>query len=264
MPNDETTEIEDAINEALPDSDQDLANLAAETQQPKGVQAAMEAERKKQSAAQRQKDREAGRASFQAALDKKAQSLGFASHDEMIAQVQAKPKPAPAAATAQTNEREEALRAENAKLRDENKTLSNQVRGLRSRISALETDGELAKMAYESNVNPDDIDYALSQVNTHYKRLDENAAKSFDPRKFLAEELPKKKPNIFRNAIEQRKIEEVPVTTAMPGNSPRPPAPAESKGNDAAPVKRATEMSRAEYVEALRKRGITDPATRVH
>lgn len=264
MPNDESNEIQEVLNEVLPDSDAELADLAAETQHPKGVQAAMEADRKKQLAAQRQKDREAGRASFQAALDKKAQSLGFASHDEMINQVQAKPKPAQVAATAQTNEREEALRTEVSRLREENKTLANQVRGLRSRISSLETDGELRSMAYESNVNPDDIDYALSQVNSHYKRLDETQAKSFDPRKFLVEELPKKKPNIFRNAIAERKIEEVPVTTAMPGNQPRPPAPAESKGNDAAPVKRATEMSRSEYVEALRKRGITDPATRVH
>jgi len=267
MPGDKNTEelAQEAIDAAMPDGDDagqnaaGLEELAAATRQPRGVTEALAADRRKAEAAQRQKDRELGRVSVQNALDKRAQSMGFSSIEEMLAETQPRPKKEAPAAAANSQATEEL-----AKVREENRTLQNQIRGLRSRISSLETELELRHVAYESEVNADDMDYALSQVNSHYKRLPEEQAKTFDPKKFLAEDLRKRKPGIFRQAMETRKIEEVPVTTALPGNAPRPPAPAETRGSNEPAPKRATDMTRAEYLEALRKRGITDPATKVH
>lgn len=273
MAADENDTVNDAIDQALPDASDDLETLAAETQLPKPAVAALDSERRKRDASQRQKDREAGRASFQQALDKRAQSLGFQSVEEML-QVAGTPVKAPASAPATRQPQEpkssgsesksSALQAEVRRSQEENKSLQNQIRGLRSRISSLETELELRQVAYDSDVNSDDMDYALSQLNTHYRKLDETAAKSFDPKKFFAEDLRKKKPGIFRQAMETRKVEEVAVTTAMPGNAPRPPSGPETRGVDDVKPKRATDMSRSEYVEALRRRGITDPATKVH
>jgi len=269
MPGESTQEqAQEAIEAAMPDgadaaeTPTGLEELAANTRQSRGTLEALAADRRKAEAAQRQKDREQGRMSFQSALDKRAQSLGFSSVEAMLAETQPRSKKEPT--PAQNNAASTAMQEEVSRLREENKTLQNQVRGLRSRISSLETELDLRQTAYESDVNPDDMDYALSQVNSHYKRLPEEQAKSFDPKKFLGDELRKRKPGIFRQAMAERKVEEVPITTALPGNAPKPPAPAETRGSSEAPAKRATEMSRAEYLDALRKRGITDPATKVH
>jgi hypothetical protein len=269
MPGENTQEqAQEAIEAVMPDGSDaadaptGLEELAANTRQPRATVEALAADRRKAEAAQRQKDREQGRMTFQSALDKRAQALGFGSVEEMLAETQPRPKKEPT--PQQNNVASAALQEETARLRDENKTLQHQIRGLRSRISSLETELELRHTAYESDINPDDVDYALSQVNSHYKRLPEEQAKTFDPKKFLAEELRTRKPGIFRQAMAERKVEEVPITTALPGNAPRPPAPAETRGSSESPPKRATEMTRAEYVEAMRKRGITDPATKVH
>lgn len=261
-------QVQEAIDAAMPDGAEaadtptSLEDLAANTRQPRATVEALAADRRKAEAAQRQKDREQGRMTLQSTLDKRAQSLGFSSVEEMLAETQPRPKKEPT--PAQNNAAASATQEEVSRLREENKTLQHQVRGLRSRISSLETELELRHTAYEADVNPDDVDYALSQVNSHFKRLPEDQAKSFDPKKFLGVELRQRKPGIFRQAMAERKVEEVPVTTALPGNSPKPPAPAETRGSGEAPAKRATEMSRAEYLEALRKRGITNPATKVH
>lgn len=259
---------QEAIDAAMPDGTDtaetptELNELAANTRQPRATVEALSADRRKAEAAQRQKDREQGRMTFQSALDKRAQALGFSSIEEMMAETQPRPRKEPT--PAQNNAAATAAQEEVSRLREENKTLQNQVRGLRSRISSLETELELRHTAYEADINPDDVDYALSQVNSHYKRLPEEQTKTFDPKKFLAEELKQRKPGIFRQAMTARKVEEVPITTALPGNAPKPPSPAETRGSNDPPAKRATEMSRAEYLEALRKRGITDPATKVH
>lgn len=262
-----TTEVQDVIEEVLPDStdttDPDLANLADETVQPKGktVQEKMASERKRAEAAQRQKDRDAGRTTLQANLDKRAKDAGFESVEQMLKSGGQKPKPA----EQKGPQSDKAAQAESTRLQGELKTAQNQIRGLRSRIEALESELELRQTAYENDVLPEDIDYALSQVQSHYKRLDKDAAEKFDHKTFFKTDLKTRKPSIFRQAmqakVEERKVEEVAVSTTPTTKTPAGPKAAEVRKEEAdgQKPKRVQDMTKQEYRAYMAARNIKDP-----
>ena len=270
MEGDETQqEVQDVIEQALDTSetpetpDQDLANLADETRIPTGKTVAekMASDRKKADAAQRQKDRDAGRTTLQASLDKRAKDAGFESVEQMLKSGGQKPK----AAEQKAPQGDKALQAEANRLQGELKTAQNQIRGLRSRIEALESELELRQTAYENDVLPDDIDYALSQVQSHYKRLDKVEAEKFDHKTFFKTDLKAKKPSIFRQAmqakVEERKVEEVVVNTTPTGKVPPAPKAQEVRKDEVEgqKPKRIAEMTKQEYRAYLASRGIKDP-----
>lgn len=244
-----------AIDEALPDPE---VRISEPDEQPKGVAQALRREQRADTTAQRKADREAGRQSILDAYNKKAQAAGFKTVEEMFAAQQKAEGRGDG-----KNVQSEALRQAQAQI----ETLNRQIRGYKSRISSLETELQLRNIAYESDVNPDDIEYVVSRVHTAFKNLDDSAAKNFDPKKFIGEDLKAKKPSVFRQAMvaqqaaaEARAVEEQPVNTAPAGSTPRPQGTTETKIGSTEPAKRATEMTRQEYAEALRKRGIRSPA----
>ena len=244
-----------AIDEALPDPE---VQINESDEQPKGVAQALRREQRVDNAAQRKADREAGRQSILDAYNKRAQAAGFKTVEEMFA-AQQRADGKGDGKTVQS----EALRQAQAQI----ETLNRQIRGYKSRISALETELQLRNIAYESDVNPDDIEYVVSRVHTAFKNLDDDAAKKFDPKKFIGEDLKAKKPSVFRQAIaaqqaatETKAVEEQPINTAPAGSTPRPAGTTETKLGSTEPPRRATEMTRQEYAEALRKRGIRNPA----
>lgn len=253
------SEAEQAIEEVLANTSTGQAEAAQEdVPEPKTAKTGLDSGLAKQRAVERQRDREAGRTSVLDALNKRATSLGFANLDEML---KGQPKTAPAAA------KPNAPQGAPAGYQEELKTRDNTIRGLRSRISALETELELRHVAYNADINGEDIEYAVHQVQQHYRKLEGNDAKSFDPATYFTKELRSKKPGIFRAALEaKREVAEEPVSTSpVNGKAPRA-ASSTSVQQSAAQVeqpKRATEMPRAEYLEMLRKRGIRNPATMV-
>lgn len=241
--------VQEVIDSVLPDPEVQIEDLE---ETPKGVAQALRKEKMVDTAGQRKADREAGRQSILDAYNKKAQAAGFKTVEEMFA---AQQKAAGRGDGKQVQS--EALAQAQAQI----ETLNRQIRGYKSRISSLETELSLRNIAYESDVNPDDIEYAVSRVHSTYKGLTEDQAKNFDPKKFLAEDLKAKKPGIFRQALVAaqaqvaKPVEEVPVNSAPAGSAPKP------AGSPAIPEsKRATEMTRQEYAEALRKRGVKNPA----
>lgn len=256
MPPDETienepTETQDLLDAVLPDAEEPKVTVPTKPREPlQAVQGSTAKER----AEERKRDREAGRTSVLESLNKQAQSKGFESLDEMLrAAPGAAPKPKPMDKSAADAE----LRAENAQLK---KT----VQGLRSRISVLENDSALRQMAYEADVQGDDIDYALSALNSHYRKLSDDEAKTFNPQKYLAEDLKAKKPGIFRQALEAKKaVEEQPVSSSPlsgkpPTSTQRQVIPAEGEQR-----KHASQMTKAEFQERLRQMGQRDPASMV-
>jgi len=256
MPNDEQidppeNEAQELLDTVIPDGEKPEVVVPEKPREPlQAVQSLTSKER----AEERKRDREAGRASVLDTLNKQAQAKGFDSLEEMLkAAPGAAPKPKPMDKSAADAE----LRAENAQLK---KT----VQGLRSRISVLENDLALRQMAYEADVQGDDIDYALSALNTHYRKLSDDEAKAFNPQKFLAEDLKAKKPGIFRQALEAKKaVEETPVSSSPlsgkpPTSNSKPVIPAEGENR-----KHAREMTKAEFQERLRQMGQRDPASMV-
>lgn len=246
------TELQEVLDEVLPDPE---VQLSEPEEQPatRSVAQALKREGQKDNAGQRKMDREAGRQSILDAYNKKAMSLGFKTVEEMFA-AQQKAEGKGDGKQVQS----EALKQAQTQI----DTLNRQVRGYKSRITQLETELQLRNIAYESDVNPEDIEYAISRVHTTYKGLTDDQAKSFDPKKFLSEDLKTKKPSIFRQALAAKQeaetakpIEEQPVNTAPAGSAPKP-----NGGSSTEAPRRATQMNRAEYLEALRSKGIKNPA----
>lgn len=245
-------ETQEVLDEVLPDPE---VQLSEPEEQPaaRNVSQALKREQRADNTAQRKADREAGRQSILDAYSKRAQAAGFKTVEEMFAAQQKADgkgdgKQVKSEALVQANQQIE--------------TLNRQIRGYKSRITQLETELQLRNIAYESDVNPEDIEYAISRVHTTYKGLTEDQAKSFDPKKFLSDDLRAKKPSIFRQALDAKQaaevakpVEEQPVNTAPAGSAPKPSGTATEEA-----VRRATQMTKAEYLEALRSKGIKNPA----
>ena len=210
-------------------------------------------------AEERKADREAGRNSVLEALNKKAQAAGFDTVDEFLkAGINAKAPPRPADKT-----------QADAELRRENASLQKTIQGLRSRISVLENDMELRKMAYESDIEGDEVDYALHTLHSHYRKLPDAEAKAFDPQKFLREDLKAKKPNIFRKALqaaeEKKTVEEVAVNSTPTGGRPVGPPASSVRDQEVQETrpKNVMQMPRAEYLAYLASKGMSNPAKMV-
>lgn len=261
MPNDnEINETEELLNAVIPDEQERAPEVRAETRPP--VQAVKSS---KERAAERAADREAGRSSVLDALNKQAQSKGFESVEEMLKSTSGTPKPRPMDKSAADVE----LKRENEDLRREITGYKRTIQGLRSRIDVLENDGALRQLAYEADIQGDDIDYALTQLQSHYKKLPSEATKDFDPGKYLREDLKTKKPGIFRQALAAKEaakaVEEVDVSTVPTGRAPKGASTKEVQASEADQTrpKRAGDMSKDEYREHLRKLGYRDPASMV-
>lgn len=261
MPDDnEISETEELLNAVLPDEQEKPAEVRVEAKPP--LQAVKSS---KERAAERAADREAGRSSVLDALNKQAQSKGFESVEEMLKSTTGAPKAKPLDKSAADVE----LKRENEDLRREITGYKRTIQGLRSRIDVLENDGALRQLAYEADIQGDDIDYALTQLQSHYKKLPSEATKDFDPGKYLREDLKAKKPGIFRQALAakaaEKVVEEVDVSTVPTGRAPKGPGTKEVQASEAdlTRPKRAGDMSKDEYREHLRKLGYRDPASMV-
>lgn len=254
---DETQELLDTV---IPDTETIEQPEVQVPAKPKEGREALQGLTAKDRAEERKRDREAGRSSVLDALNKRAQSMGFETIDEMFkAGPQGKPPQRPVDKG-----------AADAALQSENASLKKTIQGLRSRISMLENDIALRQIAYESDVNGDDIDYALSTMQKHYQKLPSEVAKNFDPQKYLVEELKAKKPGVFRQAMmakaEEKQVEAVEVNTSpLNGRPPKGPGSVEveaSKASETTP-KSAMQMNKDEFQEHLRKKGYRNPASMV-
>lgn len=248
-----------------------LEALAQEVVPPASSPAAsVAAAAKKEAAAQRSKDREAGRQSLQAQLDSRAQALGYANAEELFANVG---KPAVVRASEKVGDRgvergsaeAAGLKKQVSELREEIRKLENVNRGLRSRVTSLESELDLRTSAYVAGVNPEDADVALSNLNTYYKKLPEEEQKSFNPDDFFGKVLREKRPSLFRDYAAAKaaqaaqpaapRIEEVPITTSIPSvpadkvQNPTPPTQEERRD--------AMKLSPSEYRKHLEKLGIS-------
>jgi len=249
----ELTETEALIDEVVTDIEQ-----PAERAVQAPPRAPLPSANAKARSEERKTDRDAGRASVMEAYNKRAQALGFEGVEAMMkAGPGGKPTPKPLDRG-----------AADAAIQAENVTLRKTIQGLRSRISVLENDGQLRQMAYEAGVQGEEIDYALSHLNGHYRKLSDTDAKSFDAAKYLKDDLRAKKPGIFQQVLQaqaERKIEELEVGSTPGGGAPRsmPPGEVRTEGAALSQPKQANEMTRAEYQEYLRKKGYKNPASMV-
>lgn len=211
-------------------------------------------------AEQRRADREAGRKAAQSAFAKQLKEMGFESLEE-VQKVRASQRPA-------TN-----TSGETASLRTEIQTLQSQVRGFKSRITQLEKENSALKdelqiraWAYEADVDPEYIDSAAGSLQKHFQRLDSKSAKEFDAVKWFSEDLKKRKPAIFRQALQKSQepvIHEAPANSSPPGSAPKAATATQVREGTEEATKTAMQMDAKEYREALRKKGIRHPASHV-
>lgn len=246
----------DVINAVVPDTE---VETQAE-EKPKGKPSVRVIEANKKDAAKRQNDRDAGRVSLLDTYNKRAQELGFADVDQMFDKVNrggAKPP--------KDDQRVSKMQEELEALRNENRKLSNTIRGLRGQISSLEGDMEISSLAYEAGVNGDDIDHAKSLLDKKVKRLSAEERAAFNVESWFKNDLPKAKPSLFRTAMETKQakeVQEVSVSSSPADNAGKPPSSktiADAEAGQSAP-QLATSMSRKDYLEKLRSMGIKNPA----
>lgn len=284
-----STETEDKTQDK---PEGELETLAEEVANPPkaSIAATLQAQRTKTLADQRAKDRDAGRASAQQAFDKEAKRLGFEDSTAMLAALAqnadpdddeparpAKPQaaqprtPKPAAQQVQGDDSElrdelKAAKATIKQLKAQLQSANGSLSQYRSKADKFETEVALRQVAYESDILPDDIEYATSQLQTHFSRLPEEQMKTFDPfkdgKKFFSETLKAKKPSLFREAMKakeaEKEIEDRPAASSPESGKPKPPNSASAQGNaePSRPAKAVKDMTRAEFEAHKLKLGI--------
>jgi len=248
----------DVINAVVPDAEPDVQAAEEKPRRTKPSVAVVEANKK--DAAKRQNDRDAGRVSLLDTYNKRAQELGFADVDSMFERVNRGGARPP-----KDDQRVAKMQDELEALRNENRKLSNTIRGLRGQISSLEGDMEISSLAYEAGVNGDDIDHAKSLLDKKVKRLSTEERAAFNVERWFKDELPKAKPSLFRAAMETKQakeVQEVNVSSSPADNAGKAPSSkviADAEAGQSAP-QLATSMSRKDYLDRLRAMGIKNPA----
>ena len=264
-------EVADLIDAVTPEAaEPEVQEQEEEKPAPKYKPSAKAQPTKSDTAKQRQMDRDAGRASFKDAYEKKAKALGFDSLDEMFnsrprqTQVQNPPK-APQTdgkVSQKIADLEETVRT----LRAEIRSAEGKVRHWKSQCENLQNEMTLRHDAYLAEVDPEEVDAVLSKLDGHFKRLPDAKRKEFDHNDFF-KELKTRKPAYFRQYIQQtpaekkveETIEELPANTSSGGSTPKPSAKEikEQVISDTQIRKSAMQMTRQEFEEFAKANGVS-------
>jgi len=222
-------------------------------------------ERDRVSARLRQEERQKGRRAAMAELEMEAKKAGFVSHAEMQAfafeQRRGKPATPPAPAPEQIPAQAQGLSPETVKAearrRRMAKRLLHETRARREaerRITAREAEMELREVAIRAGVR--DVDYAIAILRRHLSSQTKAQLAAFDETKWF-EELRGTRAYLFGER--EQPASTSPAASAA-GAPPAPPAAGPVKTDDAnAGQIDAKKMSRAEYIEHLRKKGLNVP-----
>ena len=263
------TEVKEALDEVLPDSSVTLeADESGESPPEKpGIAAATgKTPRLKtltaDEIAKKQKDaRIAGQKTLRDSWDAKAKAKGFSSVEEMLEKTAGRGEPDASqvrinspTVQAELNKRDQLI----SKLQRENRTLM-------AKLDAQDTELALRHEAYSNGVNADDIEYATTQLHKKWSGLDPESQKTYKPETFF-NELKAKKPHLFGGGVPERKVEEAVVTTSpVTGNPPRTPKAGDVKVEESGETKPRDmrKATRDEYLEALGKMGVKNPASLV-
>jgi len=264
-------EVSDLIDAVTPEAaEPEVQEVEEEKPAPKYKPSAKAQPAKSDVAKQRQMDRDAGRASFKDAYEKKAKALGFDSLDEMFSQRTKQPAGQNPPKAPQNDGRsaqkiadlEETVRT----LRAEIRSAEGKVRHWKSQCENLQNEMVLRHDAYLAEVDPEEVDAVLSKLDGHFKRLPDAKRKEFDHNDFF-KELKAKKPAYFRQYIQQtpaekkveEAIEELPANTASGGSAPKPSAKEikEQTVPETQMRKNAMQMSRQEFEEYVRSQGLS-------
>lgn len=224
----------------------------------------------------KREQREKGKRQALKELEEKAKAEGFSSVDEMIqfasesrkkqGQRQAAPQPTPQARREPTQPKPvqnppknrqdrqamdrsdrdlRRVQEENARLKQKAQNEERRRREADKARQAAEARSELERSAVAAGVQ--DVDYAVHLLEKHVRGLSEEAIEAFDESKFF-EDLRTEKPHLFG-------VTHVPATTGTgPGNARPVSAARATNGTVTQPD--AMKMSREEYQEHLRRRGL--------
>lgn len=231
----------------------------------------------------RAEERKKTRQRLTAENDRKAKALGFDSHEALLASVAAsrngggsRPRENAPAARGNTSPqsrhqpstpREEAPRGggnnrEQARLsRKLDESLEARRRANRARAQeekrrrrlerendALRAEMDLKVVATQKGVK--DVDYALHLLRLKLSKMKPAEIESFDEEAWFAKELRKTHPYLYQAVERPAETTPEPVNTAPSPTSPNAPAPVKKDVRD---------MSRVEYDNLLRQRGLTPP-----
>jgi hypothetical protein len=213
----------------------------------------------------KREEREKGKKQAYEELETRAKAAGFESWAAMETALKALPKPstkpAPEPPSAVEEAKPKADEPDPEKIRLQQEALeakqkaeqeAKQNQKLRNELLKQQAQNDLKLAAISAGVK--DVDYALTLLKRELKGKSAEELQSFDEKKFFSETLRSSHPYLY--AIEER-----PATTASGGANGAPPPP--SKGKEPiAPTNGAVDartLSRQEFDELLRKRGITPP-----
>lgn len=215
----------------------------------------------------RKAERDKGRNSLQAELEAEAKKLGFKSHaDLMAAAAEAKRKPAaaapaePAAAAPAAPSNDEGLTKAELRRKRLAKKLLRTKKQLAKQREANETraaEFEVREAAIRAGVQ--DVDYALQLFRRHIAKMTKAELSAFDEHAWFATDLRKSHPYLYGTVT--RPADTGPgAKDAPPPSAVTPPAaPAVTvKGADDGQID-ARKMSRKEYTDYLRSKGLTLP-----
>lgn len=191
------------------------------------------------------------------ALDQRARQMGYATWEEMeaeLARLKAAPPPAPAAAAPPAPAAAPAAPASNSPgqpgepvVSEREKELARQNRILKRKLDASTARAAVERVAVQAGVK--DVEYAVVLLNRELSGKSEAELGVFDHKKFF-ENLRPAHPYLFGETT-------VPLNTGTGGSAPPSPPPgpvARGQGQDGQVD--AMKMSREEFEASLRKRGI--------
>ena len=264
------TEVKEVLDEVLPDPSVSIETAEDEGESPPakpGIAAATGKQPRlktltAEEIAKKQKEaRIAGQKTLRDSWDAKAKAKGFTSVEEMLEKTAGRGEPD----ASQVRINSPTVQAELTKRDQLISKLQRENRTLMAKLDAQDTELALRHEAYSHGVNADDIEYATTQLHKKWSSLDAETQKTFKPETFFSE-LKGKKPHLFGGGVPEKKVEEV-ITTTSPvtGNAPRTPKAGDVKVEESA-EKKPRDMrkaSREDYLEALTKMGVKNPASLV-
>jgi len=230
----------------------------------------------------RQEEREKGRKAALAQLDEQARKLGYRNHEAMVRALQKQRQQRqqqPARTTqkvAQPDEVDEELEVLRKKhpgifrryeeqlerMKEDKRRINRaraqserQVKALQKQLEAQQAEAALRLAAVKAGVQ--DVDYALHLLRKELRGKGPEELAKFDESKWFSEDLRKLAPYVFGTRTE-------PATTGPSATqqAPKPPPPEQAaKANGSAQLVDVMKMSRQEYLDYLRKKGLSDPAS---
>lgn len=228
----------------------------------------------------KREEREKGRRAALTALDSEAKSLGYASHEDMMQKLKANrgrpsapavrtaptapaesdddqtPAPAPSKGRQTRAERELARAQEQRRAANRARSAAEKrARVLQRQREADQAEHALRLVAVGQGVK--DTDYALTILQRKLSGMSQADLDKFDEEKFFSTDLRKTHPYLYGESTQPVTTSptsdpRAPTSSPTPPKAPAPPAPAGDK-------KDARTMSRKEYEDALRARGLTPP-----